>query len=104
MATDALSDVGALLAGLAAVLTAASARRTVRRHLTPNGGSSLRDVVDRIELDLGGMRSEIRGDRDASRATAQRLTAIDPVSYTHLDVYKRQTQVRGPPTKCPPDE
>ena len=77
MATDALSDVGALLAGLAAVLTAASARRTVRRHLTPNGGSSLRDVVDRIELDLGGMRSEIRGDRDASRATAQRLTDID---------------------------
>ena len=77
MATDALSDVGALLAGLAAVLTAASARRTVRRHLTPNGGNSLRDVVDRIELDLGGMRSEIRGDRAASRATAQHLTAID---------------------------
>jgi len=85
VATEALSDVGALLAGLAAVLTAASARRTVRRHLTPNGGSSLRDAIDRIERDIGGLRSEIRGDRAAARATAVALAHHLGVDLTPVD-------------------
>ena len=71
-----LSELGAFAAGFAALYTAVRAQRAVTKHLTPNGGSSLRDVVDRIEQDIRG-RKEISDDRAASRATAHRLTAID---------------------------
>lgn len=72
-----LSELGAFAAGFAALYTAVRAQRAVTKHLTPNGGSSLRDVVDRIEQDIRGLRKEISDDRAASRATAHRLTAID---------------------------
>lgn len=77
MTTSILSELGAFLAGLAALYTAIRAQKAVTKHLTPNGGSSLRDVVDRIECDIGGLRSEIRADRAASRATEDRVTEID---------------------------
>lgn len=55
------------LGGVAAIITAAVGYGKLRvetrhtaRQLVPNGGGSLRDAVDRIERDIGGIRADIR--------------------------------------------
>ena len=42
---------------------------------------------------LGSIQSKVSG---SGTAKAKETAAITPVSYTHLDVYKRQGPVRGP--------
>ena len=46
-------------------------------------------------MDMTPMRA-LRKAKGYSQVKMQMLTGIDPVSYTHLDVYKRQPQRRSP--------
>ena len=60
MSTDPLAFVGlavALLAGLSWIIRAQIA---MGKQFTPNGGSSLRDAVNRLERDAQEMRADVR--------------------------------------------
>jgi hypothetical protein len=89
MTTDPLAFVGlavALLAGLSWIIRA---QISMSKQFTPNGGSSLRDAVNRLEKDAQEMRQDIREMRQHEDERAERI--INSVGKVHarLDEHVR---------------
>lgn len=89
MTTDPLAFVGlavALLAGLSWIIRAQIA---MGKQFTPNGGSSLRDAVNRLEKDAQEMRAEMRELRHHAAESDERI--INSVGKVHarLDEHVR---------------
>ena len=89
MSTDPLAFVGlavALLAGLSWII---KAQISMSKQFTPNGGSSLRDAVNRLEKDAQDMRQDIKEMRTHEDERAERI--INSVGKVHarLDEHVR---------------
>lgn len=89
MTTDPLAFVGlavALLAGLSWIIRA---QISMSKQFTPNGGSSLRDAVNRLEKDAQDMRSDVKELRHKAEERDERL--INSVGKVHarLDEHVR---------------
>ena len=89
MSTDPLAFVGlavALLAGLSWIIRAQIA---MGKQFTPNGGSSLRDAVNRLEKDAQETRQDIKDMRTHEDERAERI--INSVGKVHarLDEHVR---------------
>jgi len=89
MSTDPLAFVGlavALLAGLSWIIRA---QISMSKQFTPNGGSSLRDAVNRLEKDAHEMRQDIKEMRTHEDERAERI--INSVGKVHarLDEHVR---------------
>ena len=81
MPTDPLAFVGlavALLAGLSWVI---KAQISMSKQFTPNGGSSLRDAINRLESDAQETRTEIKELRRKAEERDERL--INSVGKVH---------------------
>ena len=95
MSTDPLAFVGlavALLAGLSWII---KAQISMSKQFTPNGGSSLRDAVNRLEKDAQEMRQDIREMRTHEDERAERI--INSVGKVHarLDEHVRDHLNKG---------
>ena len=95
MTTDPLAFVGlavALLAGLSWII---KAQISMSKQFTPNGGSSLRDAVNRLEKDAQEMRQDIREMRTHEDERAERI--INSVGKVHarLDEHVRDHLNKG---------
>jgi hypothetical protein len=89
MSTDPLAFVGlavALLAGLSWII---KAQISMSKQFTPNGGSSLRDAVNRLEKDAQETRQDIKDLRTHEDERAERI--INSVGKVHarLDEHVR---------------
>ena len=89
MTTDPLAFVGlavALLAGLSWIIRA---QISMSKQFTPNGGSSLRDAVNRLEKDAHETRQDIKDLRTHEDERAERI--INSVGKVHarLDEHVR---------------
>jgi translation initiation factor 2B subunit (eIF-2B alpha/beta/delta family) len=89
MTTDPLAFVGlavALLAGLSWII---KAQISMSKQFTPNGGSSLRDAVNRLEKDAQETRQDIKEMRQHEDERAERI--INSVGKVHarLDEHVR---------------
>ena len=89
MTTDPLAFVGlavALLAGLSWIIRA---QISMSKQFTPNGGSSLRDAINRLEKDAQDMRSDVRELRNRAEESNERI--INSVGKVHarLDEHVR---------------
>jgi hypothetical protein len=89
MSTDPLAFVGlavALLAGLSWIIRAQIA---MAKQFTPNGGSSLRDAVNRLEKDAQEARAEMKELRNHAAESDERI--INSVAKVHarLDEHVR---------------
>ena len=81
MSTDPLAFVGlavALLAGLSWIIRA---QISMSKQFTPNGGTSLRDAVNRLERDAQEMRVEMRELRHHAAESDERI--INSVGKVH---------------------
>ena len=89
MTTDPLAFVGlavALLAGLSWIIRA---QISMSKQFTPNGGSSLRDAVNRLEKDAQEMRAEMRELRhDAAESDERIINSVGKV-HARLDEHVR---------------
>jgi predicted trehalose synthase len=95
MTTDPLAFVGlavALLAGLSWIIRAQIA---MAKQFTPNGGSSLRDAVNRLEKDAQETRQDIKDMRTHEDERAERI--INSVGKVHarLDEHVRDHLTKG---------
>ena len=89
MPTDPLAFVGlavALLAGLSWVI---KAQISMSKQFTPNGGSSLRDAINRLEQDAQEMRVDMKELRNRATESDERI--INSVGKVHarLDEHVR---------------
>ena len=81
MSTDPLAFVGlavALLAGLSWIIRA---QISMSKQFTPNGGTSLRDAVNRLEKDAQEMRAEMKELRHHAAESDERI--INSVGKVH---------------------
>ena len=89
MSTDPLAFVGlavALLAGLSWIIRA---QISMSKQFTPNGGTSLRDAVNRLEKDAQEMRVEMRELRhDAAESDERIISSVGKV-HARLDEHVR---------------
>jgi hypothetical protein len=95
MSTDPLAFVGlavALLAGLSWIIKAQIA---MGKQFTPNGGSSLRDAVNRLEKDAQEARAEMKELRNHAAESDERI--INSVAKVHarLDEHVRDHLTKG---------
>jgi len=95
MSTDPLAFVGlavALLAGLSWIIRA---QISMSKQFTPNGGTSLRDAVNRLEKDAQEMRSEMKELRHRAEESNERI--INSVGKVHarLDEHVRDHLQKG---------
>ena len=95
MSTDPLAFVGlavALLAGLSWIIRAQIA---MGKQFTPNGGSSLRDAVNRLEKDAQEARAEMKELRNHAQESDERI--INSVAKVHarLDEHVRDHLTKG---------
>jgi translation initiation factor 2B subunit (eIF-2B alpha/beta/delta family) len=95
MSTDPLAFVGlavALLAGLSWII---KAQISMSKQFTPNGGSSLRDAVNRLEKDAQETRQDIKEMRQHEDERAERI--INSVGKVHarLDEHVRDHLTKG---------
>jgi len=95
MTTDPLAFVGlavALLAGLSWIIRAQIA---MAKQFTPNGGSSLRDAVNRLEKDAQEARAEMKELRHRAEESDERI--INSVGKVHarLDEHVRDHLTKG---------
>ena len=95
MSTDPLAFVGlavALLAGLSWIIRA---QISMSKQVTPNGGSSLRDAVNRLEKDAQEMRVEMKELRHHAAESDERI--INSVGKVHarLDEHVRDHLTKG---------
>ena len=74
-----------------------SARIIIEQHL--NNGDSFRSIAIELSKDPSTISKEIRRHSIIRERSADAFAPI-PVSYTHLDVYKRQLPYNGQ-NKCP---
>ena len=89
MPTDPLAFVGLAVALLAGLLWIIKAQISMSRQFTPNGGSSLRDAINRLEQDAQEMRVDMKELRN--RATESNERIINSVGKVHarLDEHVR---------------
>jgi len=75
-----------LLAGLSWII---KAQISMRKQFTPNGGSSLRDAVNRLEKDAQEMRADVKDLRNRADESQERI--INSVGKVHarLDEHVR---------------
>ena len=81
MSTDPLAFVGlavALLSGLSWII---KAQISMSKQFTPNGGTSLRDAVNRLERDAQEMRAEMKELRHHAAESDERI--INSVGKVH---------------------
>jgi uncharacterized protein HemX len=95
MPTDPLAFVGlavALLAGLSWVI---KAQISMSKQFTPNGGSSLRDAINRLEQDAQEMRVDMKELRNRATESDERI--INSVGKVHarLDEHVRDHLTKG---------
>ena len=95
MSTDPLAFVGlavALLAGLSWIIRA---QISMSKQFTPNGGTSLRDAVNRLEKDAQEMRTEMKELRHHAAESDERI--INSVGKVHarLDEHVRDHLQKG---------
>ena len=95
MSTDPLAFVGlavALLAGLSWIIRAQIA---MAKQFTPNGGSSLRDAVNRLEKDAQEAKAEMKELRHHAAESDERI--INSVGKVHarLDEHVRDHLTKG---------
>jgi len=95
MTTDPLAFVGlavALLAGLSWIIRA---QISMSKQFTPNGGSSLRDAINRLEADARDMRADVKELRNRSDESNERI--INSVGKVHarLDEHVRDHLTKG---------
>ena len=95
MSTDPLAFVGlavALLAGLSWII---KAQISMGKQFTPNGGSSLRDAVNRLEKDAQEARAEMKELRNHAAESDERI--INSVAKVHarLDEHVRDHLTKG---------
>ncbi len=89
MTTDPLAFVGlavALLAGLSWII---KAQISMSREFTPNGGTSLRDAVNRLEQDAMNMRADIKELRNRSDESNERIMNSVGKVHARLDEHVR---------------
>jgi TolA-binding protein len=89
MSTDPLAFVGlavALLAGLSWIIRAQIA---MGKQFTPNGGSSLRDAVNRLEKDAQEARAEMKELRHRAEESNERIIASVGKVHARLDEHVR---------------
>jgi len=81
-----------LLAGLSWII---KAQISMSKQFTPNGGSSLRDAVNRLEKDAQEMRQDIKAMRMHEDERAERI--INSVGKVHarLDEHVRDHLTKG---------
>ena len=95
MNTDPLAFVGlavALLAGLSWIIRAQIA---MAKQFTPNGGTSLRDAINRLERDAVEARAEMKELRNHAQESDERI--INSVAKVHarLDEHVRDHLTKG---------
>ena len=95
MNTDTLAFVGlavALLAGLSWIIRAQIA---MAKQFTPNGGTSLRDAINRLERDAVEARAEMKELRNHAQESDERI--INSVAKVHarLDEHVRDHLTKG---------
>ena len=95
MTPDPLAFVGlavALLAGLSWIIRA---QISMSKQFTPNGGTSLRDAVNRLEKDAQEMRVEMKELRHHAAESDERI--INSVAKVHarLDEHVRDHLTKG---------
>ena len=59
-----------------------------------------REIGERLRIAREGARITQAAAAQAISAARTTIVALEPVSYTHLDVYKRQDQVRAAFSGC----
>lgn len=89
MPTDPLAFVGLAVALLAGLLWIIKAQISMSRQFTPNGGSSLRDAINRLEQDAQEMRVDMKELRNRATESDERI--INSVGKVHarLDEHVR---------------
>jgi hypothetical protein len=95
MSTDPLAFVGlavALLAGLSWIIRAQIA---MAKQFTPNGGSSLRDAVNRLEKDAQEARAEMKELRHRAEESNERIIASVGKVHARLDEHVRDHLTKG---------
>ena len=89
MTTDPLAFVGlavALLAGLSWII---KAQISMSKQFTPNGGTSLRDAVNRLEKDAQEMRVEMKELRHHAAESDERIISSVAKVHARLDDHVR---------------
>ena len=89
MTTDPLAFVGlavALLAGLSWIIRA---QISMSKQFTPNGGTSLRDAVNRLEKDAQEMRVEMKELRHHAAESDERIISSVAKVHARLDEHVR---------------
>jgi hypothetical protein len=95
MSTDPLAFVGlavALLAGLSWIIRAQIA---MAKQFTPNGGSSLRDAVNRLEKDAQEARAEMKELRHRAEESDERIISSVGKVHARLDEHVRDHLNKG---------
>ena len=89
MPTDPLAFVGLAVALLAGLLWIIKAQISMSKQFTPNGGSSLRDAINRLEQDAQEMRVDMKELRRRAAESDERI--INSVGKVHarLDEHVR---------------
>lgn len=89
MPTDPLAFVGLAVALLAGLLWIIKAQISMSKQFTPNGGSSLRDAINRLEQDAQEMRVDMKELRNRATESDERI--INSVGKVHarLDEHVR---------------
>ena len=89
MPTDPLAFVGLAVALLAGLLWVIKAQISMSKQFVPNGGSSLKDAINRLESDAQETRTEIKELRHKAEERDERL--INSVGKVHarLDEHVR---------------
>ncbi len=89
MPTDPLAFVGLAVALLAGLLWIIKAQISMSKQFTPNGGSSLRDAINRLEQDAQEMRVDMKELRQRAAESDERI--INSVGKVHarLDEHVR---------------
>ena len=89
MTPDPLAFVGlavALLAGLSWIIRA---QISMSKQFTPNGGTSLRDAVNRLEKDAQEMRVEMKELRHHAAESDERIISSVAKVHARLDEHVR---------------
>ena len=89
MPTDPLAFVGLAVALLAGLLWIIKAQISMSKQFTPNGGSSLRDAINRLEQDAQEMRVDMKELRNRATESDERIINSVGKVYARLDEHVR---------------
>jgi TolA-binding protein len=95
MTTDPLAFVGLAVAVLAGLSWIIRAQIAMGKQFTPNGGSSLRDAVNRLEKDAQEARAEMKELRHRAEESNERIIASVGKVHARLDEHVRDHLQKG---------